>query len=99
MIELVKAFAHIASLIETDLYFKMKQMRYTNAMLYLYKNYHHNLPSITSTENLGTTNWIDTESNMNSTDHLKSETDWIKYFKGIYEYVASPQDITKCSLT
>ena len=99
MIELAKAFAHIATMIETELYFKMKCLRYYDAMLYLYKNKGNKLPSITSTENLGTTNWSDTERNMDSLDHLKTEKDWIKHLKGVYEYSASPTDISKCSLS
>ena len=99
MMELVKAFANIASLIETSMFYKMKQLGYSNAMLYLYKNKDHKLPSITSTANLGTSNWKDTEANIEVLNESKSEDDWIKYFKEIYEYVAAPQDITKCSLT
>ena len=98
MMELVKAFSNIASLIETSMFYKMKQFRYSNAMLYLYKNKDHKLPSITSTAHLGTSNWKDTEANIDVLNEIKSEDDWIKYFKEIYEYVAAPQDITKCSL-
>lgn len=98
MIEMVKLFALIASQLETLMIFKMKQKKYLDALLFLYKNRSHNLPSFTSTAHLGTTNWYDAESNLNNNEHLKTEKDWLSYFKQIY-HDGAPIDITRCSLT
>lgn len=83
---------------ETLLVFKMKKMQYQEALLFLYKNHNHKLPSLTSTQYLGTKAWYYAESNLDNYDNIKTEHDWLSYFKQIY-HDGSPQDITKCSLT
>ena len=98
VLELVKHFAILASLIETTIIFKMKQLHYNNALLFLYKNHNHKLPSFTSTVYLGTSNWHDAELNLINHDDLKTEDDWMKYFKQVY-HDGAPQDITRCSLS
>lgn len=97
VMELVKVFAIIASQLQALMVFKMKQKRYNEALLFLYKN-QDKTPSFSSTQFLGTKDWYYAESNLLNYDHLQTEKDWISYFKQVYHY-GSPVDITRCALT
>ena len=101
MIELVKAFANIASLMNLVVYHKAKSLGYYEVMEFMDKEERQSkckLPSFTSTSNLGTSNFIDTESNIDTILQLQTEKEWLTYLKNIY-YTGPPGDITKCSLT
>ena len=99
--ELVKAFANIASTINIIIYHKAKSLGYYEVMLLIEKeerSLKYKLPSFTSTFNLGTTNFKNAEENIDTILDLKTEKEWLTFLKNVY-YTGPPEDISKCSLT
>lgn len=97
MIELVQVFSEITTRIYSVLYFKMKKLGYTEAMLLVYKHrQNYNLPSFTSTMHLGKNDWPMIESNMYNMDHLNTEKEYIKFLNNMFRHNGQPQEFLSC---
>lgn len=90
MIEMFKVFGMIEQGIISILYSRLKDLRYNEALLILDK-YERSRQYYTNQLQEKDLRYI--ESQMSNLDHLKNETDWIKFLKEILRHNGAPQDL------